>query len=50
MYPESLLQWLVGVSIVFGILALFGAVWWWADTRYQRHIEKHHGAPKDDEQ
>lgn len=50
MYPDSLFWWIGGTAILLGILGLIGMLAWWVDSRYQRHIEKRHGAPGDDEE
>lgn len=50
MYPDSLLWWIGGALVLFGILGLVGMLAWWVDRRYQRHIERHHDAPTEDEE
>lgn len=50
MYPPSLLWWLGGAAILAGILGAIGLLVLAVDTWYQRHIEKRHGAPRDDEE
>jgi uncharacterized iron-regulated membrane protein len=49
MYPESFLWWLGGTLVLFGIVGLIGLLALAVDRWYQRHIEKHHGAPKRDD-
>lgn len=49
MYPESLLWWIGGAAIILALLGLMGMLAWWVDHRYQRHIERRHGAPGDDD-
>lgn len=49
MHPPSFLWWLGGTALLIGILGLIGLLALTVDRWYQRHIEKHHGAPKDDD-
>lgn len=49
MYPPNLFWWIGGTAVLLGLLGILGMFVWWLDERYQRHIEKHHGAPKNDD-
>ena len=49
MSPPSFLYWVGGTAILMGIIGLIGLLALWVDHAYQRHIEKRHGAPGDDE-
>lgn len=50
MNPPSFLYWVGGTAVIMAILGLIGMLAWWVDSRYQKHIEKHHGAPRDDDE
>lgn len=49
MFPQSLLAWVGGTAVLMGIIGLIGLLAWGVDIWYQRHIQKHHGAPKEDD-
>lgn len=49
MYPDSVLWWIGGTAIVLILLGLLGMLAWWLDSMYQRHIQRRHGAPDDDD-
>lgn len=50
MYPHSLLQWVFGSALVMVALGVIGWVVILLDGLYERHIQKRHGAPRDDEE
>lgn len=49
MHPPSFLYWVGGTAVIMAILGLIGLLALAVDRWYQHHIEKHHGAPRDDE-
>lgn len=49
MYPQGILWWIGGTAILIAIIGLIGLLALAVDRWYQHHIEKHHNAPRDDE-
>ena len=49
MYPDSFLWWLGGMAVVLGLVGCLALLAMAVDNWYQRHIEKRHGAPGDDD-
>ena len=49
MNDHGLLWWLGGTAILMGILGVIGLLALAVDNWYQKHIERNHGAPGDDD-